>query len=70
VFQVKARDINTHQLDTFDLLRDKLVSTHRVVASDERHRGVDHRAMFTAIEDAHEALGELLATAVEAGVEA
>lgn len=68
-FQVRAFDRNTHHVEVFDLLKDKLVSTQRVVGSDDRHRGVDHEAMFGAIEGAYEALGDLLARAVEAGVE-
>lgn len=49
-FQARALDNRTHRVNTFDLLKDKLVSTQRVVASDARHRGVDHHAMFSAIE--------------------
>jgi len=65
--KVQALDEASGNLSLFDLLKDKLVSTQKVIPADDRHRSVDHVSMFRAIESAYEGLyADLLsATAME-----
>jgi hypothetical protein len=63
-FKVRGMDELTDRVETFDLLRDKLVSSRQVVRQDSRHRGVDPDSMFDEIGRAFEENRPLIERAV------
>ena len=43
----------THLIEPFDLLQDKLISVKSVIRPDERYRKIDTESMYRAIEEAY-----------------
>jgi hypothetical protein len=62
-FVVRGKDGHTDHVETFDLLRDKLVSSRQVVRQHSRHRGVDPDAMLDEIARAYVELEPAIARA-------
>jgi hypothetical protein len=67
VFKVRALNNRTQRVETFDLLKDQLVSSRQVVRHGERERAVNSENMFQAIEAAYNELRESLERAAGVG---
>jgi hypothetical protein len=59
-FKVKAVNRESGRVETFDLLKDQLVSSRQVVLQQDRHRGVESESMFDAISSAYQELRDEL----------
>ncbi len=53
VLQADAMNEETHLIEPFDLLQDKLISVKSVIRPDERYRKIDTESMYRAIEEAY-----------------
>lgn len=64
LLQVRGLDDRSDHVELFDLLKDRLVSTRRVVKQQERYRTVDSDDMYRQIVVARNELGDSLTTAM------
>ncbi len=57
-FQLRGKCVDTNRVETIDLLKDRLISTKRIVRMNERSRALNPESAFQAIREAYQELRE------------
>jgi hypothetical protein len=64
IFKIQGKDDRTNQVEWFDLLEDKFVSSRQVIKEGAKHRVINSDSMFEEIESAYEELRPQLSQAI------